>query len=126
MTGTAQIRILRFFLLSKVSLLYNRTLINLSCLSVGRELSRFIKSFMRVSAVSLKNWHRRKKCNIVSTWIMQDHTRLKASTTLCRNLHSRKWLGLNLSNFVPTWTWMLKTLFSVGLIKFSRALWKLS
>ena len=61
MNCTVQIRLLQFFLLSKALLQYNRTLISSSRLSDGRDLSMLIKPFMRVSRISLKNWHRRKK-----------------------------------------------------------------
>ena len=123
-----QIRILRFFLLSKASLSYNRIMIRLSWLSDGRDLSMFIKSFIRISRIPLKNWHHRKKCNVFSASMLQEHNGFRVSSKLCQNLCSRKWLSPNLnlvSNFIPTWSWMLKILFSLGLIKFSRALRKL-
>ena len=129
MNCTVQIRILQFFLLSKASLPCNRTLISLSWLSDGRDLSRFIKSFIKISWTSLKNWHCRKKCNVVLASTLQGHNRFKVSSKFCRNLFSRKWLGPNLnlvSNFIPTWSWMLRIFFSLGLIKFSRALRKMS
>ena len=124
-----QIRILQFFLLSKASLPHNRILTSLSWLSDGRDLLMLIKSFIRISRISLKNWHRRKKCNVVSASMLQEHNGFKVSSKLCRNLCSRKWLSPNLnlvSNFIPTWSWMLKILFSLGLIKLSRTLQKLS
>ena len=124
-----QIRILRLFLLSKSSLPYNRILISLSWLSNGRDLSMFIKSFIRICRISLKNWYRRKKCNVVSASMLQEYNGFKVSSKLCRNLCSCKWLSPNLnpvSNFIPTWSCMLKILFSLGLIKFSKALRKLS
>ena len=120
---------LRFFLLSKASFPWSRTLISLSWLSDGKDLSMFIQSFMGISRISLKNWHRRKRCNIVSASLLQEHKALKVSSKLCRNLCSRKWLNPNLnlvSNSILIWPWMLKILFSLGLIKFSRALRKLS
>ena len=122
-----QIRILQFFLMSKASLLYN-TMISLSYLSDGRDLSMFMKSFMRISRISLKTWHRGKKCNVVSVSMLQEHNGFTVSSKLCRNLCPHKWLNPNLnlvSNFIPSWSWMLKILFPLGLIKFSTALWKL-
>ena len=129
MNCIVQIRIWRFFLLSKASLPYNRILIILSWLSDGRDLSMFIKSFARISQISLKNWHCRKKCNVVSASMLQGHNRIKVFSKLCRSLCSCKWLNpsLNLeSNFIPIWSWMLNILFSLDLIKFSWALRKLS
>ena len=128
MNCMVQIRILRFFLLSKTSLPYNRILISLSWLSDGKDLSMF-KSFIRISWISLKNWHRRKKCKIVSVSMLQEHNWFKVSSKLCRNLCSRKPLSPNhnlVSNFIPTWSWILKILFSLVVIKFSRTLQKLS
>ena len=128
---TVQIRILKFVLGSKASLPYTRTLISLSWFSDRRDLSMFIKSFMRISRTSLKNWYRRKKCNVVWAWMLQELNAFKVSSELCRNLCWRKWLNPNLnliSNFIPTRSWMLiswKTLLSLGLIIFSRALRKL-
>ena len=127
MNCIVQIRILWFFLLSKASLPYNRILISLSWLSDGRDLSIFIKSLIRISWISLKNWHRGKKCNVVSASVLQEHYGFKVSSKLCPNFCSRKWLSPNLklvSNLIPTRSWMLKILFS--LIKFRRALGKLS
>ena len=129
MNCLVQIRILRFFLLSKASQSFSRIMISLSWLSNGRDLSMLIKSFIRIPRISLKNWHRRKKCNVVSASMLQEHNGFKVSSKLCRNLCSRKWLSPNLnlvSNFIPTWPWMLKILFSLGLITFSKALRKLS
>ena len=125
MNCIVQIRILWFFLLSEASLPYNRILISLSWLSDGRDLSMFIKSFIRISRIPLKNWHHRKKCNVFSASMLPEHNGFKVSSKLCQNFCSRKWLSPNLnlvSNFIPTWSWMLKILFSLGLIKFSRAL----
>ena len=129
MKRIVQIRILRFFLLSKASLPYNRILTSLSWLSDGRDLSMLIKSFIRICRISLKIWHRRKKCNVVSSSMLQQHNGFKVPSKLCRNLCSRKWLSPNfnlVSNFIPTWSWMLKILLSLGLIKFSRGLRKRS
>ena len=127
MNCTVQIRILRFFLLSKVSLPYNRTLTSLSWLSYVRDLSMFIKSFIRIPRISLKNWNRRKKGNFVSALMLQEHSGFKVSSKLCRNLCSWKNPNLNLvRNFIPTWSWMLKILFWLGLIKFSTGMQKLS
>ena len=120
-----QIKTLWFFLLSKASLPYNRILISLSWLCDGRDLSMFIKSFIRISQISLKNWHPRKKWNVVSASMLQEHNKFKLSSKLCQNLCLLKWLSPNLnlvSNLIPTWSWMLKILFSLGLIQFSRAL----
>ena len=128
---TVQIRILKFVLLSKASLPYNRTLISLSWFSDRRDLLMFIKSFMRISRISLKNWYLRKKCNVVWASMLQEHNAFKVSSKLCQNLCWRKWLNpdLNLiSNFILTRSWMLiswNTFFSPGLIIFGRALRKL-
>ena len=128
---TVQIRILKFVLLSKASLPYNRTLISLFWFSDRRDLLMFIESFMRISRILLKNWYRRKKCNVIWAWMLQEHNAFKVSSELYRNLCWRKWLNLNLnpiSNFIPARSWMLiswKTVLSLGLITFSKALLKL-
>ena len=128
---TVQIRILKFVLLSKASLPYNRTLISLSWFSDRRDLLMFIKSFMRISRISLKNWYLRKKCIVVWASMLQEHNTFKVSSKLCQNLCWCKWLNPNLnliSNFILTRSWMLnswKTFFSLGLIIFGRALRKM-
>ena len=133
-----KIRILRFFLLSKASLPCNRILISLSWLSDRRDLSMFIKLFIMIYQISLKNWHRWKKCNVVSASMLQQRSGFKVPSKSCRNLCSRNWLSPNLNhkwmnewmnewmNLILTWSWMLKILFSLGPIKFNRALQKLS
>ena len=120
MNCIVQIRILRFFILSKTSLRYNRILTSLSWLNDGRYLSMLIESFIRIFRMSLKNWHRRKKGNVVSASMLQEHNGFKLSSKLCRNLCSRKRLSPNLNLVtisIPTCSWMLKILFSLGLIK---------
>ena len=117
MNCRVQIRILQFFLLSKALLPHNRSMFSLYWLSDGKCLSINIKSFMRISWISLKNWHRRKKCHVVSVSMLQEHNGFKVSSKLCWSLCSRKWLNHNLnlvSNFIPTWSWMLKILFSLA------------
>ena len=88
---------------------------------------------MRISWISLKNWHCRKKWNVVLVSMLSEQRWFKVSSKLCRNLCSSKWLKPNLSlvsNFTSTWSRMLKILFSIGhecwrsslgLVKFSRA-----
>ena len=108
MNCIVQIRILRFFLLSKALLPYDRILVSLSWLSDGRDLSIIIKSFIRISRILLKNWHYRKKCNVVLTSMLQGCNGFKVYSKLCRNLCSCNWLSPNvnlLSNFIPTWSW---------------------
>ena len=128
---TVQIRILKFVLLSKASLPYNRTRISLPWFTDRRDLLMFIKPFMRISRISLKNWYRREKCNVIWAWMLQEHNAFKVSSESYRNLCWRKWLNPNLnriSNFIPTRSWMLtswKTLLSLGLITFSKVLLKL-
>ena len=103
MNGIVQIRFLKFFLLSKALLPYNRTLLSLSWLSDGRDLSVFIKSFIKISRISLKSWHHRKKHNVASALMLQEHNGFKVSSKLCWNLCLRKWLSPNLnlvSNFI--------------------------
>ena len=67
----------------------------------------FIKSLIRTSQISLKNWHRRKKCNLVSgSKCLQNYVKICA--------HASGWV------LISTRPWMLKILFSLGLIKFRR------
>ena len=82
MNCTIQMRILRFALLSNASFPYNRTLISLCWLSDGRDLPMFIKSFMRISWISLKKWHCRKKCSVVLASMLQEQNGFKVSLEL--------------------------------------------
>ena len=93
-------------MLSKASFPYTKTLISLSWLSDERYLSMFIKQFFRISLISLKNWHCRKKWNVVSASMLQEHSGFKVSSKLSRNLCSNP--NLNLIGNLPTWSWMLK------------------
>ena len=91
---TVHIWILQFFLQWKASLSCNRTLISLSWLSDGR---MFIKSYMRISLIPLKNWHPRKKCNTVSVSMLQGSNRFKVPSKWCWNSCSHKWVNPNLN-----------------------------
>ena len=126
MNCIVQIRILRFFLLSKALLPYNRILISLSWLSDGRDLSMLIKSFTRIPRISLKNWHRRKKCSVVSASICKSTTGLKCLQNyveICA--YASGWA------LISTWLVILYLVMNIedftllGLIKSSRPLWKL-
>ena len=95
-----QTRILQFVLLSKASFSYNRTLLNLYWLSDGGGgeiggwvLLRFIKSFMRISWISLKNWHYRKKCTVVSASMPQEHNWFKVSSKLGLDVNKTIWIN---------------------------------
>ena len=97
MNCTVQTRILRFVLFSKASFPYNRTLLSLYWLSDGEGgrgwvLSMFIKSFMRISWISLKNWHYKKKCTVVSVSMLQEHNGFKVSSKLCLDVNKTVWV----------------------------------
>ena len=65
-----------------------------------------------------------KKVLIIWGLILQEHGGFIVPSKLSQNLSSRKWLkpSCNLVNsLIPTWSWILKILFSVDLIKFIRA-----
>ena len=61
---------------------------------------------MRISLISLKNWYCRKKRNVVSASMLQEHSGFKVSSKLSRNLCSNP--NLNLISNLSTWSWMLK------------------
>ena len=42
----------------------------------------FIKSFMRISRISSKKWHCRKKCSVVLASMLQEHNGFKVSLEL--------------------------------------------
>ena len=63
----------------------------------------------------------KKKCIVVSGWVLHEHSGFKAYFKLCLILCSRKWLKPNrdlVSSLKLTWSCKLKNLFSEGLMKF--------
>ena len=119
--------VLQFVFISKASLPYSRTLISLSRLSDGSDLSMFIQDDFRDIIGKLAKLQRRKKYNDVSARILKEYIEFKVSSKFYQNLCSRKWLNSNLNlvgSFISTWSWMLKILFSLGVTKFSRPLRK--
>ena len=101
MNCTVQIRILWLILLSKASFPYNRTLFSLCQLSDkgrrgdgGGVLSMFIKSFMRISRISLKNWHYRKKYIVVLASMHQEYNEFKVSSKLGSDVNKTIWVDL--------------------------------
>ena len=55
-------------------------------------LSTFIKSFMRISQISLKNWHYRKNCIVVSVLMIQEHNGFKTSSKLSLDVNKAIWV----------------------------------
>ena len=56
-------------------------------------LSMLIKSFMRISWISLKNWHYRKKCTGFSSSVLQEHNWFKESSKLGLDVNKTIWLN---------------------------------
>ena len=52
----------------------------------------FIKSFMRISRISLKNWHRRKKCTVVSVSMLREYNGFKVSLKLGLDVNKTIWV----------------------------------
>ena len=52
----------------------------------------FIKLFMRISQISLKNWHYEKKCIVVSASMLQEHNWVKLSSKLGLDVNKTIWV----------------------------------
>ena len=52
----------------------------------------FIESSMRISWILLKNWHCRKKCNVVSVSMLQEHNGFKVSSKLGLDVIKTIWV----------------------------------
>ena len=51
-----------------------------------------IKLFMRISRISLKNWDYRKKCTVVSTSVLQEHSGFKVPSKLGLDVNKTIWV----------------------------------
>ena len=83
----------------------------------GRDFSTFITSLIKISQTKLKNWQYTKKCEIASALMLK-------SSNWCSHYGLKANLSL-VSNSISTLSQILQIFFSLGLMKFSRALWKL-